>query len=394
MPAPTFQQPQPTLAWSYGSGEPIAPGTTMPAAVFHGQRDVRLQQVLVPTCARPGELLLQVHAVGVCGTDAAAWATGGSQTAVNQVHPVTGHQGPLVLGHEFSATVVGTAPDVSVGWLGQLIACCGAAFCGECEACTTGRRSQCANYSVVGLHRDGALAQYVAAPAASCIVVDAAELSADESALGQPMAIAVHAARRGGPIAGDRAVVLGVGGIGAFLVYVLAQWGVQVTAVDLDDTRLATATELGAARTVRAGTTDDVAAVLDSHGQVPALIYEVTGSPTALFNAMALAAIGGRIVLVGMQGRPVELALKPVALKEQTLIGTNSLVPDTDLPEAIRLLGLRKGRWDIVAPQVLPLADLVPGALARLAAGQSPVIKVLIDPTATESRPLRMVSRS
>lgn len=370
--------------WSPGM---TAGPSTMPAAVYHGERDVRLEQVPVPVLAQPGELLIQVHAVGVCGTDASAWA--GGQLPIDQPHPVTGHQGPIVLGHEFSGTVVGTARDVDSDWVGKLVACCGAVFCGTCPACAAGRKSQCARYSVVGLHRNGALAQYVSAPAASCIAVDAANLSADEAALAQPMAIAVHAARRGEPQAGQRAVVLGAGGIGAFLVYVLSQWGVAVTAVDLDERRLLIAEELGAERTVRAGTGDDVAAVLGAHAEAPSLIYEVTGTGTALSNALALAAIGGRIVLVGMQGQPVELILKPVALQEQTIVGTNSLVPETDLPEAIRLLNGRRGRWNVVSPTVLPLDQLVDQALAPIASGESEVIKVLIDPTASVARPLR-----
>lgn len=363
--------------------------SAMTAAVYHGLGDVRIEQIPVLTEARPGELLLEVRTVGVCGTDAAEWAHGAAQIPIERTHPITGHQGPLVLGHEFSATVVGGTADVVEDWRGALVACCGSVSCGTCAACAAGRTSQCSNYWVVGLHRDGALTRYVSAPAASCIRVDDTGLSADEAALGQPMAIAVHAARRGGAQEGDRAVVFGVGGIGAFLVYVLAQWGVRVTAVDLDESRLDIARELGASRTVLGGTADDVTALLQAHGERPALQYEVTGAPRALRNALALAPLGGTIVLVGMQKQPIDVVFRSVTVQEQQLIGTNGLVAATDFPEAIRLLGQRKGRWNVVAPTVLPLRQLVSGALEPLAAGRSPAIKILIDPTALEPRAIK-----
>ncbi|MGH3401304.1 MAG: zinc-dependent alcohol dehydrogenase [Streptosporangiaceae bacterium] len=362
-----------------------AAGDTMLAAVYHGQRDVRLEHVPVPAGPRPGELLLEVRTVGVCGTDAAEWAEGAAQIPVGRAHRVTGHHGPLVIGHEFSATVTGVAPGVSADWLGALVACCGAVTCGRCAACAAGRGNQCASYSVVGLHRDGALTRYVSAPVASCLRVDGTGLSADEAALGQPMAIAVHAARRGGARDGDRAVVLGTGGIGAFIAYVLAQWGVDVTAVDLDERRLAVARGLGAVRTVLGGTGDDVAAI-SAAAAGPDVIFEVTGTRPVLQHALALAPVGGRIVLVGMQKQPAELVLQAVTIREQQLTGTNSLDPRTDFPDAIELLARRQGHWDLVAPTVLPLAELVTGALEPLAAGRSPAIKILVDPVAAQPR--------
>lgn len=367
-------------------------GDTMLAAVYNGQRDVRYEQVPVPGDTRPGELLLEVRTVGVCGTDAAEWANGAAQIPLGRAHPVTGHRGPVVLGHEFSATVAGVGPGVSADWLGALVACCGAVTCGRCPACAAGHGNQCARYAVVGLHRDGALARYVSAPVSSCLRIDGTGLSADEGALGQPMAIAVHAARRGGTREGDRAVVLGTGGIGAFIVYVLAQWGVDVTAVDLDERRLAVARELGAACTVLGGTPDDAAAIEAAGAAGPGLIFEVTGTSLVLRNALALAPVGGRIVLVGMQKQPSELVLRTVTIREQQLVGTNALDPRTDFPAAIELLTRRQGRWDVVAPTVLPLAELVTGALEPLAAGRSPAIKILIDPAATRPRAARAIA--
>jgi len=359
---------------------------TMLAAVYHGRRDVRVENVPVVE-ARTGELLLEVATVGVCGTDAAEWSKGAAQYPVDRPHAVTGHHGPIVIGHEFSGRVVDVGEGVDPSWLDALVASCGALPCGDCPECAAGRTNRCRRYAAIGLHRDGAMTRFVSVPAKSCVRVDHLGLSADEAALGQPLAIAVHAARRSGIMAPERAVVFGVGGIGAFLVHVLVQWRIDVTAVDLDAERLQVATELGAARTVLAGTDDDAGAIGAAAGAPVEVVFEVTGSPAGLRNALSLSPTGGRIVLAGLQKQPLEIELYPVTLGEQTIIGTNALIRETDFPEAVRLLALRRGGWQIIAPTVLPLSDLVSGALEPMAAGHSPAIKLLVDPKAVAARP-------
>ena len=189
---------------------PEIPATTR-AAVLHGRRDLRFDTVRVPEAAA-GELLIEVTAVGVCGTDAAEWAYGAKLMPIEVRHPVTGHLGPMTIGHEFAGRVVAVGPGVDDAWLDRLVASRGAGPCGSCDLCLTGRSNLCRRYWSVGLHRDGALASYVAAPAASCVDAGAWGLGEHEAALVQPMSIAVHAARRSGVVAGDVAVFFEVTG--------------------------------------------------------------------------------------------------------------------------------------------------------------------------------------
>jgi (R,R)-butanediol dehydrogenase/meso-butanediol dehydrogenase/diacetyl reductase len=90
--------------------------------------------------------------------------------------------------------------------------------------------------------------------------------------------------------------------------------------------------------------------------------------------------------LVGIQHEPVSVDLGMITLKEQTLLGTNALVRETDFPTAVELVARRRGRWAIVAPKVLPLDRLVEGALQPMSEGRAPAIKTLIDPQATTER--------
>ncbi|ALJ21767.1 zinc-dependent alcohol dehydrogenase [Microbacterium sp. No. 7] len=352
---------------------------TMRAAVMHGKGDIRIESVPVPS-ALPGELLLQVSAVGVCGTDAAEWANGPKLFPIEVPHPVTGHVGPMIVGHEFAGTVVDVGEGVDPSWIGRLVASCGSMPCGECDECTGGRSNLCRRYAAVGLHRDGALAAYVSAPLGSCVDVGVLGLGPDEAALAQPMAIAVHSMRRARLRPGDVAVVQGVGGIGAFLISALVDAGARVVAVDLSEERLGIARSLGADVTILAGTDEARQRIADEFTDRIPVFFEVTGSDPGLQLALDIVPMGTEIVMVGIHKAPRTIDLARVTVRELSLIGTNAMVRETDFPEAARLVAARRGQWGEIAPAPLPLDDLVDGALRPMSEGRPPAIKTLIHP--------------
>jgi (R,R)-butanediol dehydrogenase/meso-butanediol dehydrogenase/diacetyl reductase len=363
---------------------------SMPAAVYHGPRDLRVEERAVPAAA-PGELLLRVGTVGVCGTDASEWDHGPVQIPLATRHPATGHLGPMTIGHEFSGTVVAVGEGVDPSWLGKRVASCGAAPCGACPACARGESNLCRRYAGVGLHRDGALAGYVTTPAASCVSIEGLGIGLDEAALCQPMGIAVHNVRRAGDVGGQLVVVLGVGGIGAFLVAALEAAGATVIAADLSEDRLGIARDMGADELVRtAGDAGDVELLRDAVGDRELrVVLEVSGTAGGLATAVDLAPAGARIVAVGIQRRPVELDLGRLTIAERSIIGTNALVRETDFPRAVELIASRPGGWARIAPEVLPLAEVVEGALRPMSEGRPPAVKTLVDPWGTERRRIR-----
>ncbi len=364
----------------------------MKAAVYHGRHDVRIEERPQPV-AGPGELLLSVGTVGVCGSDSGEWAYGPHQYPFDKPHPATGHLGAIIPGHEFSGTVVAVGDDVDAQWIGRQVASCGSVACGACAACRRGESNMCAVYAGVGLHRDGALAEYVATPVESCVSIDGLGISLDEAALCQPMAIAVHCVRRAGDVAGQTVLVQGVGGIGAFLTYVLAQAGADVVASDVDEERLQIAAELGAARAVLVGGSpaDTETLVGALGGRELRVIFEVSGTAGGMRTALEIAPKGARIVVVGMQKGPIDIDLRPVTLFERTLIGTNAQIREVDFPKAVELIARRPGGWRRIAPRVIPLEDLVESALRPMSEGRAPAIKILIDPRANVERELKSV---
>src|SRR5713101_2762987 len=177
----------------------------MKAAVYYGADDIRIEQVSDPSPG-PGELLLEIHAAGICGTDVGEFVHGPMSYSVSG-HPLTGHRGPLIPGHELSGRVVARGPGAVDFELGAVVASGAGISCGECFQCRAGRTNLCLQYSTVGLQRNGALAQFCAVPAATCVDVGPYGLGEETSALAQPMAIAVHSMRRGRIQPGEDAVV-------------------------------------------------------------------------------------------------------------------------------------------------------------------------------------------
>lgn len=354
----------------------------MRAAVFHGTGDIRFEEVVRPRPG-PGELLVEVSAVGICGTDTHEFASGPAQFPIHHRHTVTGHVGPLVPGHEPSGVVVEIGADVRGFAVGDEVASGATTPCGVCAHCRRGRGTICDRISAVGVHRDGALAEYAVVPAVTCRRLAPYALPVEVGALAQPMAIAVHAVRRGRLQVGERAVLVGAGGIGSFVCHVAVSAGAEVTVVDRRPDRLAFARGLGAHDAVEAG--DEALERLAGKADV---VYEMSGTGPGLAGAMRTVADGGRVVQVGLHHAPQPLDLLRLTLKEIELIGTNSLLLYPDLHVALQLLAARAGGWRDVAPDLLPLDRLVDDGIRPMLDGSSSRVKTLIDPSATAARAL------
>jgi (R,R)-butanediol dehydrogenase / meso-butanediol dehydrogenase / diacetyl reductase len=371
----------------------VGAGERMRAAVLHARAELRIEDVPVPDPA-PGELLLRVETVGICGTDAAEYSQGPLQLPLQLRHPVTGHRGAIIPGHEFSGRVAATGPGVDGFAEGELVASTGGASCGTCRHCLDGRMNLCVDSWTVGLHRNGALAQYCAVPASACRSVEGLGLTPDEAALAQPMSIAVHALRRGRVEPGEDVVVIGAGGIGVFVAYAAAARGSTVAITDLDHERLGVAKALGAEHTIPVGANIDLAAELDRLGVAGTNVLEITGSDAGLRTALEVVAPGGRLVVVGFQEGDRALDLSRLTYNEHELIGTNGTDAGSDLPEAIRLLAARQAPWTDVAPAVLPLDELLDGGILPIVEGRPRSIKTLISPWDDARRPARMSARA
>jgi (R,R)-butanediol dehydrogenase / meso-butanediol dehydrogenase / diacetyl reductase len=356
----------------------------MRAAVYHGPGDVRIEAVPQPPQPGPGELLLDVVRGAICGTDSSEYAYGPKLIPLHKRHPGSGHVGPVVLGHEFVGRVKSVGEAVEGFEVGQRVVSGAGVSCGECDWCRAGRTNLCASYYTLGFHIDGGLAEAVRTPADICVSVPDG-CSDDAAAMAQPLAVALHALNRGDVRsnregeAGQLAVI-GVGGIGAFIVGGAVARSVRgVIAIDVDPERLENARELGADHVVNAADEDAVSRVKDlTRGEGAPVVIEASGAPRSPDEAVKMARRGGRVVIVGLQGKLATLDLFDLAFREIEMTSALAHVCADDLPEALQILS-RTDFADTVRDRVIPLDRLVPDGLVPLVERRARG-KILVDP--------------
>jgi len=339
------------------------------AAVFHGPRDVRIEDVPDPAAPAADEVVLRVIRAAICGTDSSEWDHG----------PILCRPG-VVLGHEFVGRVVEAGAGVADIRVGDRVVSGAGISCGHCFWCVRRRTNLCAEYRTLGLQVDGGLAEYVTSPASICrLVPDACD--DDAAAMTQPLAVALHALSRVAQAPDETVAVIGAGGIGSFIIAGAARRAVEgrVVAVDIDADRLATASALGANETVDATGRDLSDLLLERSGGVGFdIVIEASGAPTAPSAAIAGARRGGRVLLVGLHGAPRELDLTGTIVREIDIVTTVAHVCDTDIPAALELLA-ETDVATVTAGSRISLETLVEEGLLPLAERRAPG-KILVTP--------------
>jgi threonine dehydrogenase-like Zn-dependent dehydrogenase len=340
----------------------------MRAAVYHGPHDIRIEDVPEPGEPGPGQVVLASRRVALCGTDAAEWEHGPRLT-----------RPPVILGHEVFGVVEAVGPGVSGFVVGDRVVTGAGVWCGACDWCRLGRTNLCASYATHGLSLDGGLAGWLRVPSDTLVKVPD-DVTDDAAALAQPLAVAIHAVRRAEVHAGDIVVVIGVGGIGAFIVAAASARAPRaLIAIDIDPHRLSTATRLGATRVGDASGQDLVTVITElTADEQPHVIIEASGAPGGPAAATAAVRKGGRVAIVGLQAGPRELDLFSLAVREVDVTTTVAHVCRDDLPAAVGILATQPIA-ETVIEKVIGLDDLVPGGIMPLV-NRTATGKIVVDP--------------
>jgi len=344
------------------------------AVRWHGRGDLRLEQIDDPPAPGPGQVAIDVEWCGICGTDVEEF-THGPLVIPIAPHPLTGVSAPVVVGHEVAGRVrsvgggVALEPDALVALDGYL-------YCGACYACLHHQVNLCDRWAHIGMSFPGGLAERLVVPAAMAIPATG-DLPADQLALAEPLAVAVHAARRARLELGEHVAIVGAGTIGLALLQVAITVGCTcVVVVDPIERRRQAAAALGAASTAAA--LQDVAEGLAGAFDV---VADCTGSAGVLDAALPLARAGGRVVLVGLPPGPVAFDYQRVLLRELTLIGTVGHVYDVDTRAAVELLSSRRVHAAPMISHRLPLERAIDDGVRYLAGtGRTEALKILICP--------------
>jgi len=279
----------------------------MKALVYTQPNEVQLQDRPRPEVA-PGEVVLQIEAVGICGSDMHAW------------HGHDPRRKPgLVLGHEFVGAITeSAAPGFERGmrFTGNPLI-----TCGTCEYCVQGRNNLCANRTMVGMTRPGAFAEFMSIPAASLIAMPQ-DLEARAAALTEPAATAWHALNLTlralvRPLHECRVLVIGGGAIGMLMALLLRHLGNadRLTLAELNPLRRAAVTRYAGCATVDPRATPLAESSFD-------VVIDAVGAKATRTQSLAAVKPGGVVMHVGLQDWASEIDMRKLTLAEITLLGT------------------------------------------------------------------------
>jgi 2-desacetyl-2-hydroxyethyl bacteriochlorophyllide A dehydrogenase len=262
------------------------------------------------------EALIRVRRIGVCGTDMHIFR--GTQPFL---------QYPRVMGHELSGEIV-TAPAGSGLVPGDQVYVMPYLSCGKCVACRQGKTNCCTNIQVLGVHRDGGMAEYLAVPAQFVFKTDG--ISLDDAAMLEFLAIGMHAVKRGAVRAGQNVLVVGAGPIGVAVALFASLKGGKVTVLDSRADRLAFCKDvMGVQHTVVAGEGDKDALSGISGGEFFDVVFDATGNIKAMERGLEFVAHGGTYVLVSIVLDRMSFADPEFHKRETSLLGSrNATVED------------------------------------------------------------------
>jgi 2-desacetyl-2-hydroxyethyl bacteriochlorophyllide A dehydrogenase len=263
-----------------------------------------------PTRA-PGEVLVQIRRVGICGTDYHIY---------EGAHPYLEY--PRVMGHELAGEVL-EAPDSSLFKAGQRVVVNPYISCGVCVACRNGKPNCCVRIAVFGVHRDGGMCERISIPESNLYSANA--LSIDQAACIEFLAIGAHAVSRSALRKEMKALVIGAGPIGLGVAIFSDFAGGTVTVMDRDAERLSlAATTINVANTMLAR--DDAAASVAeiTGGDGFDVVFDATGNRASMEGAFPYVAHGGELILVGVISDKLTFSDPEFHKREMTLKGTRN----------------------------------------------------------------------
>ncbi len=257
---------------------------------------------------KEGEALLKINKVGICGTDLHAYA--GNQAFFTY---------PRILGHELASEVLEIGENEKGIKAGDKVVVMPYISCGKCIACRNGKTNCCTNISVLGVHGDGGMQEHITVP--TNILLLANNLSNDEMAIVEPLAIGAHAVRRANVQKGEFVVVVGCGPIGIGIMKLAQIEGAKVIAIDMVEERLTYAKDkIGVDFVVNAGDNPVEKIKEITNGELATAVFDASGNKYALEAGPSYMSHGGRFVLVGLSKGELTYTHPAVHAKEMTLM--------------------------------------------------------------------------
>jgi threonine dehydrogenase-like Zn-dependent dehydrogenase len=314
----------------------------------------------------PGEVLIDVRHVGLCGSDLATF------TGLNPLVAL-----PRIPGHEIGAEIICTGADVPAEFApGRRVIVVPYTACGTCTSCRQGRVNACRSNRTLGVQQDGGLSEKFVLPWGKLILND--KLAPRHLALVEPLSVGFHAVARGRITGADRVVVIGCGMIGMGATIGAAARGATVIAVDVSASKLEFATRWGAAHTIDSSREDVAARVAELTGGDGAdVVIEAVGLPATFTQAIDIVCFCGRVVYIGYCKAPVAYDTKFFNLKELDIMGSRNATAE-DFRAVVAYLEGRGQTPDDLISKVFAFRD-AEQALPHWVKERSSTLKIVIE---------------
>lgn len=337
-------------------------GSMMDVVVCVEPGALSVQQRPIPKRASD-EVLIRVRHVGVCGTDMHIYR--GTQPYLTY---------PRVMGHELSGEVV-EAPSGSQLRVGDPVYVVPYMSCGRCAACVKDKPNCCMNIEVLGVHCDGALAQFVSIP--ERFVFRADGITLEQAAMIEFIAIGAHAVRRADVQRGQRVLVSGAGPIGIACALFSNLAGADLTIIDSRQERLAFCRDhLGIARTMAPNDGIESELLAATQGEMYDVVFDATGNPAAMQAGFKYIAHGGSYVLVSVVNADITFSDPEFHRREATLLGSRNATPE-DFELVLNAMRAGTIPTQALNTHVAELSE-VPTVLPQWMAPDAGVIKAIV----------------
>ena len=321
----------------------------MKALVLEEYGQLVYKDVPEPVISKNDDIKIKVKAVSVCGSD---------------IHGFDGSTGrrkpPVIMGHEVSGIVSETGSSVSLFKPGDKIIINSTLFCGKCPYCLSGRINLCDNRKVFGVscddyRIDGAYTEYLVVPERIVYRIPD-DMPFEKAALVEPLSVGLHAAKISRAGINKKAVVMGAGTIGLFIIQALKIMGTgKIIAVDIDDEKLGLAEKLGADFTVNSGKQDALEKVSEILGEGADVVFDVVGIQKVSEQGLNMLKKGGQLILIGLQDKAISYPVQKMISNELQIQG--SYISSDEYPDCIELL--HDGKIDVswLTDNYVPLSE-------------------------------------
>ncbi len=350
----------------------------MQALVYHGNKDIRLEDVPEPNPA-PGEVKVKLTHTGICATDIEEWQFGPLWVQYGTPNPLSGRLAPLILGHEITGHISALGEGAGNVRIGDRVAVNNVRTCKLCFWCRRGHAAVCPNMAIAGLSADGGLAEYMVWPDDQVVPLPD-NVSDEEGALVEPSTVATRAVRRSGVQIGDNVAVIGCGTVGLLTLQAFKAAGARVIAVDIRDQSLTAAGQLGADGTVNSGTGNAGEALIDMTGGIgPDIVVETAGAADTPRQAINWTRRGGTVVLVGIYSAKPEMDFNEIVSFERTVVSSVAAGVG-DMEAAVALISAGKLNVKNLISAKVPLSRVIEDGFNRMLEPSKDVFRILVTP--------------